>query len=142
MLLPSILLTLLGFAAAVPVAQSDGPPTKDITIESINYAGTGCPAGSVAGTLSDAKNILTLAFDSYVAQSGPNINPSEQRKACTLTIKIKYPSGYQYSLFTADYRGYAAISSGSNGTIKSQYYFSSAGIQVCSHLKRFRALVH
>ena len=139
MLLPSVLLALLGIAAAIPVAQSD-PPTG-VTIESIAYAGTGCPAGSVAGTLTDSKNLLALAFDKFVAQSGPGIPTAENRKACVLTIKLKYPSGYQYSLFTADYRGFAAIASGSTGTAKASYYFSSTNLQVRSPLTCSRALV-
>ena len=139
MLLTSVILTLLGIAAAVPMAQSD--PPAGITIESITYAGSGCPAGSVAGTLTDSRTLLTLAFDSFIAQSGPNIPASENRKNCLATLKLKYPSGYQYSLFTADYRGFAAIASGSTGICKSSYYFSATNLQVYSLLKSSRALV-
>ena len=123
--------TFLGLAIATPIIQASSAAPSGVTIESISYAGTGCSAGTVAGTFTDDKSLLTLAFDSYVAQSGPSIQTSESRKNCLLTLKLKYPSGYQYSIFTADYRGFAAISSGSTGICKSTYYFSSQSLQVC-----------
>lgn len=127
------LVALLGLAAAAPVADPEPqlvPSGEDIRIESINYAGTGCPAGSVATSLTDDKTLLTLAFDKYTAQSGPHIQPVENRKNCQLTLKLKYPHGFQYSIFTADYRGFAAIKKGSTGTCKSTYYFSGMQQQV------------
>ncbi|EON65871.1 hypothetical protein W97_05113, partial [Coniosporium apollinis CBS 100218] len=50
--------------------------------------------------------------------------PVENRKNYQLTLKLKYPHGFQYSIFTADYCGFAAIKKGSTGTCKSTYYFS------------------
>ena len=124
---------LMSLAAAAPAAEPEPQfvtKGKDITIQSLNYAGTGCPAGSVAPTLSDDKTLLTLGFDKYVAQSGPNSPASDQRKNCQLTLKLRYPNGLQYSIFTADYRGYASLRKGSTGTCKSTYYFGGSQQQV------------
>jgi len=124
------LTALLGLASAAPAAEPRADVPKDITIQSVKYAGSGCPAGSVASTLSNDKTLLTLAFDTYVAQSGQGIKTAENRKNCNLILQLKYPSGYQYSLFTADYRGFASIGAGSTGTVKSTYFFSGDQSQV------------
>jgi hypothetical protein len=137
--------TILAFAipllaAAVPAALPDGPEDfaakpnpSDIQIASITYGGNGCPAGSVGSALSDDRTTLTLLFDKYIAQSGPSLTAADQRRSCQLNLKLRYPNGYQYSIFTADFRGYAYIAKRSVGTCKSTYYFSGSQTQVCHH---------
>lgn len=73
---------------------------------------------------------MTLIFDQYVASVGPGIDITEQRKNCQLNVDLLYPGGFQYSIFSADYRGYAAVSKGVTGTLKSTYYFSGQTTQV------------
>lgn len=73
---------------------------------------------------------MTLIFDQYVASQGKGISVTESRKNCQLNIALLYPSGFQYSVFSADYRGYAALDKGVNGTQKSTYYFSGQTAQV------------
>jgi hypothetical protein len=67
---------------------------------------------------------MTLIFDSYVASMGKGVAITESRKNCQLNIDLLYPSGFQYSVFSADYRGYVALDKGVTGTQKSTYYFS------------------
>lgn len=73
---------------------------------------------------------MTLIFDSYVASVGPGVAITESRKNCQLNVGIFYPPGFQFSLFQADYRGYAGLDAGVNGTQKSTYYFSGQTQQV------------
>lgn len=80
--------------------------------------------------LSADRTYVTLIFDSYVASIGPGIAVTENRKNCQLNVDLLYPGGFQYSVFSADYRGYAAVDKGVTGTIKSTYYFSSQTDQV------------
>lgn len=75
---------------------------------------------------------MTLIFDSYIASIGPGIAVTEQRKNCQLNVDIQYPGGFQYSILSADYRGYSAIQKGVTGTLKSTYYFSGQTDQVIS----------
>lgn len=86
--------------------------------------------GSVAGQLASDQSTLTLAYDRFVAQAGSGIQPAENRKNCQLNVKLTYPSGWQFSVFKADYRGYASIPSGATGTCKATYYFSGENKQV------------
>ena len=128
-------LALLGtLVAALPsyTIPDASPSGHEVTIEGIAFAGSGCPAGSVAGQLSSDQTTITLLYDSFVAQAGEGIPASNYRKNCQLNIKIKYPSGWQFSVFKADYRGYAALPAGDTGTCKATYYFSGDSRQISS----------
>lgn len=134
-LLPLLLspLAVLGTPiTAVPLA--DTPSGHEVTIQGIAFAGSGCPAGSVSGQLSSDLTTITLLYSSFVAQAGQGISASNYRKNCQLNVKIKYPQGYQFSIFKADYRGYAQIPKGDTGTCKATYYFSGSSQQVSSTL--------
>ncbi|ORY12186.1 hypothetical protein BCR34DRAFT_482986 [Clohesyomyces aquaticus] len=120
-------LTALAAAAPAPIAEpipQDKPSGHEVEITGITYGGTGCPDKTVQGLLSDDKTTLTISFDAYTVQSGPSISATERRKFCQLQLKLKYPSGFQYSIFGADFRGYASLDKGVTGVSQSTYYFS------------------
>jgi len=118
-------LTLLAtLAAAAPWQGAVAPSGHEVEIVGISYAGSGCPAGSAAGQLSGDATTITLLYDSFVAQAGSGTMPADMRKNCQLNVKIHYPSGWQFSVFKADYRGYAALQQGDSGVCKATYYFS------------------
>lgn len=129
------LLLFSGLATASPIvapAVGDAPSGHEVTIVGLAFAGSGCPAGSVSGQLSSDLTTITLLYASFVAQAGKDIPASNYRKNCQLNVKIKYPQGYQFSVFKADYRGYAQIPKGDTGTCKATYYFSGDSRQVCA----------
>jgi hypothetical protein len=114
-----------GLAVAAPtLAERDGPSGHEVEIKGFTFGGTGCPAGSVASQLSDDLTTLTLIYDKFTAQAGKDIQPVERRKNCQVNVKIHFPQGWQFSIFKADYRGYADIPKGATGTAKATYYFS------------------
>jgi hypothetical protein len=123
------MLALTALAAAAPTPQ-DKPSGHEVEISAVTYGGTGCPDKTVQGLLSDDKTTITLSFDAYTVQSGPNIPATERRKFCQLQMKLKYPPGFQYSIFGADYRGYASLEKGVQGVCQSTYYFSGQQEQV------------
>lgn len=84
----------------------------------------------MSSQISSDRTTMTLIFDSYISSIGPGIAVTEQRKNCQLNVDIEYPGGFQYSVLSADYRGYAAIQKGVTGTLKSTYYFSGQTAQV------------
>jgi len=128
-------LALLPLAAAVPANPSlndvtgGAPDPTQVQIKGITYGGNGCPKGSMSYQISQDRTIVTLLFDSYIASVGPGIALTESRKNCQLNVDITYPGGFQYSILSADYRGYAALQSGVQGTLKSTYYFSGQTAQ-------------
>jgi hypothetical protein len=101
-----------------------------VTIRGVTYGGTGCPQGTVSNQISSDRTIMTLIFDAYIASFGPDVKATENRKNCQINVDIQYPGGFQYSILSADYRGYAAIQKGVTGTLKSTYYFSGSQDQV------------
>ncbi|KAH3920648.1 hypothetical protein HBI56_219330 [Parastagonospora nodorum] len=127
------LLALAPLAAALPglptVELGEAPPAGSVTIKGVSYGGTGCPQGTMSSQISSDRTIVTLIFDSYIASTGPGISVTEQRKNCQLNVDLQYPGGFQYSILSADYRGYAAIQKGITGTLKSTYYFSGQTAQ-------------
>jgi hypothetical protein len=106
-------------------AFADAPPY--VRVRNISYAGSGCPAGSVAGNTSPDRQAFTLLFDSYIAEVGPGVPLSLKRRNCQLNIDLDFPSGWSYTIFTVDYRGYVALERGVKGTQQSSYYFQGQG---------------
>jgi hypothetical protein len=111
---------------------SSGPDPSQISIQSVTYGGTGCPAGSVGHSLSDDRTQLALVFDKFVAKSGPGIPVTEARKNCQLNINVRIPQGFSYSVGTFDYRGYVQLPSGVSAESKSTYYFQGEVTQASS----------
>ena len=94
-----------------------------VRFRSISYAGTGCPAGTVAKNIAPDRLAFTLLFDSYVAEAGPAIPFSQTRKNCQINLDLEFPAGWTYTVFAVDYRGFANLQAGVRGTQKSSYYF-------------------
>ena len=78
----------------LPIAYFNNP---------INWAGTGCKAGSVSVSGAKTEN-LSILFDSYDA--GKDAKSGLKRSACSFSIPIKIPTGYKISTLTADWEGY------------------------------------
>jgi len=129
-------LACAGLAAASPLlaasatASATGPNPTQVYINSITYGGTGCPQGSVGSFISADRTTFTLIFDSYVASIGPDVAATETRKNCQLNVDLEYPSGFQYSVLSTEYRGYADLDAGVTGVQKATYYFSGQSAQV------------
>ncbi|KAH8658029.1 hypothetical protein BX600DRAFT_514552 [Xylariales sp. PMI_506] len=113
-----------------PPPSGGGDPPSGVTIKGISYAGSGCNAGSVSGALSSDSTTITLLYDSFIAQTGSGIEPADGRKNCQLNVQLALPQGWQFSVFKADYRGYAYLQSGYQGVSKATYYFSGETDQV------------
>lgn len=105
-------------------ALAFGP--DNVEIDSIVWAGSGCPAGSVSSNVSDDNQAFTLLFDEYIAEIGPFVSKREKRKNCTINIDLSYPQGWSFSIFKVDYRGFASLDRGVKGTQKSTYYFQGS----------------
>jgi hypothetical protein len=119
------LFAVLSAAAPTPADADDVniDPSK-VYIEGITYGGSGCKAGSVAISKADDWKTVTLSFDSYVASIGPGVSFVERRKNCNINVKIHYPSGYQYTLYQTDYKGYCELEKGVTAKQQSDYWFA------------------
>jgi len=125
-----LLLAASTLTLAAPAARATGPDPNDVYIKTFTYAGSGCPAGSVANATDATKTVLTLLYDSYVAQIGPGTLPADHRKNCQVNLDVHYPGGWQFSLFSVDYRGFENIDRGVTGHQAATYYFSGQTSQI------------
>jgi len=126
-MLSSILTLILVTAAFAMPASNAAQVTPDPTqvyINGIVYGGTGCPQGSLGSFISDDRQTFTLIFDQFVASIGPGVAVAQNRKNCQINLDLRYPSGFQYSIFSTSYRGYVGLDSGVNGLQSTNFYFS------------------
>ena len=100
-----------------------GEAPQGVYVRSMSYGGSGCPQGSVGKTISSDGSSFTLIFDEYIAEAGYDIPRSAGRKTCQVTMDIRVPRGYQYSIATLDTRGYVSLDRGARAYQKSTYYF-------------------
>lgn len=117
-------------ALSMTTALYAQPNPSQVYIRNISFAGSGCPAGTVAANVAYDAKAFTLLFDSYVAEMGPGIPLSMGRRNCQLLLDIQYPSGWSYTVFTFDYRGYAQLDRGVQGSQQAIYYFQGSSTQV------------
>ncbi len=106
-------------------AFADAPPYA--RVRSMTYNGTGCPVNSVASNISPDRQAFTAIFSEYVVEVGPGVPFNQKRKNCQLNLDLDFPSGWSYSLFTVDYRGYVALERGVKATQSASYYFQGQG---------------
>jgi hypothetical protein len=116
--------SLLGTLAASS-AFADAPDY--VRVKTISFAGSGCPAGSVAGNVSPDRQAFTLLFDQYIAEAGPGVPFNQKRKNCQINLDLDFPSGWSYTIFTVDYRGYVSLERNVKATQQSSYYFQGQG---------------
>jgi len=109
-----------------------GPDPSQVYLETLSYGGSGCPAGTVGQSIADDRTTFTLIFDNYVAAAGPGTKITDSRKNCQLNLKLHFPQGWQYSIYSTDFRGYVQLDSGAKGTQKNIYYFQGDTQQVSS----------
>jgi hypothetical protein len=128
------LFTSLAAAAPFDPRDTNLPSAHEVTIDNITFAGSGCPAGSVASQFSDDRTTLTLLYGQMIAQAGKGVPPAAYRKNCQLNFKLHFPQGWQFSIFTVDYRGYAKLPKKDTGTVKATYYFSGQAQQITSKM--------
>jgi hypothetical protein len=100
------------------------------SIESVEYVGTGCPAGSTTTGLSPDKQVATSIFSSFVASAGPGTPPGDASKNCLMTLQINVPEGWQYSLESVHHRGFAGLERNVTASRQSLYIISGNPAQV------------
>ncbi|KNC99933.1 uncharacterized protein SPPG_05305 [Spizellomyces punctatus DAOM BR117] len=128
------LTTILPLVALAATAASAAPtePTPDpnqVYVKGVSYNGSGCPISppSAQVVLADDKKSFTVLFDKFIASAGPGIPRTENRKNCQLTVQLHIPGGWQYSIASADFRGWAELDKDVTGRQQSIYYFQGDG---------------
>ena len=119
---------VLGFfaalSAAAPTPATDSIDLSQVAITDVGFAGTGCKAGEAKVSPAQDYQTITFSFDSYQASIGPGTPFTEKAKNCNINLKIHYPQGWQYTLYTTDYTGLADLQKGITAYQESNYWFA------------------
>lgn len=105
------------------------PDATQTFIQGIVYGGSGCNQGTVVYALSEDQTVLTLLLDEFVASTGPGTAVIDSAKTCQLTMDLRYPSGWTYSIVSVNYRGFVQLPIGMTAIQTSKYSFSGSQSQ-------------
>ncbi|HYN92860.1 MAG TPA: DUF4360 domain-containing protein [Pilimelia sp.] len=122
-------LAVTGIAASLlasPLAiesASSAPPSGKVTVEVVTVNGSGCPNKTADVAAAADNTAFTVTYSNYLAERGPEAKPTDFRKNCQLSLKIKVPAGFTYAVAQADYRGFAHLVKGATAQQNANYYF-------------------
>lgn len=88
----------------------------------VSVAGTGCSPGSIS-VVGENTATLSVLFAAYDA--GAHAVSGLPRSACSFAVPVKVPQGFQVSVMTADWQGYAKGS----GTLQRKYFLAGQPAQ-------------
>jgi hypothetical protein len=86
------------------------------------YAGSGCPAGSIAYT--PTPTAFTVLFDSFVSVAGTGAPARANLETCTIHIPVTVPAGMQFAIDSVDWRGFAKVDAGGYALLSTYYRIS------------------
>jgi hypothetical protein len=128
------LFSVIGFLIfAGPAWGQAAPDGSSVFIDRIDYGGSGCPADSVAYNLSDDALAFTMIFDAFDLDNGTR--GGRNKKHCNINLKLAVPSGWSYTLFSVDYRGYADLPKNTDARLRAWYSIGSSEQIRISNLK-------
>jgi hypothetical protein len=99
------------------------PPPDEIAIELVAMAGSGCAPGTADVAVSPDNTAFTAIYSAYLAQAGPGVPVTENRKNCQLNVLVHAPSGFTFAIAKVDYRGYGYLQRGAVAQQRANYYF-------------------
>ncbi|KAF8423033.1 hypothetical protein EV426DRAFT_549622 [Tirmania nivea] len=106
-------------ANSVP-EPAPGPPIDQVQIKSVTYAGSGCPAGTVASAIVSGGS-FHIQFNSFIAKVYPGSKPSESRKNCQLSLELQYPAGWSFTITQFSGNGYLKLDKDVTATLQSTF---------------------
>jgi len=112
---------LWSFTVASSWAE-DAPDSSQIFVRTIRAQGTGCQPGSVSTAISPDAKIFSLLFDRYEIRAGGS-DPKVDKKTCEIDVEFSVPSGWSFTLSSADYRGFADVQAGATAFHEVLYTF-------------------
>jgi hypothetical protein len=117
----SFLITSLALA---PAALGQAP--EGVRIRGVSYAGTACPAGTVAAHVAPDGQALVLHLEAASVQIGQLTIPRGARKNCQLLLDVEHPLDWSFALDGYQWRGYADLDAGVRLTSTIAAYYGGA----------------
>ncbi|MFI7599949.1 DUF4360 domain-containing protein [Actinoplanes sp. NPDC049681] len=109
------------------VLLATGPATGTVTVETVKVNGSGCRPDTVAVALSQDKQAFTVLYSTYLAQAGAATKNKDERRTCSITVRLTVPPGVSYAIPSVDYRGFAHLEPGGSATLSGRYHFQGSG---------------
>lgn len=116
--------TVLAPPAAVP---PPGPPSGQVTIDKLKVNGTGCRPATTTVAVSPDKEAFTVIYSTYLAQAGAGTKQKDQRRNCSITVRLNAAQNVTYAVAAVDHRGYAHLEPGAAAALAARYHFQGAG---------------
>jgi hypothetical protein len=100
----------------------DVPNPSGAYFANVTANGTGCPAGTWDAGISDDGKAFTVTFSGYETTVTPG--QAFAIKDCTLSIDLRTPEGFSFSVSSFHYQGYATLDQpGMSAKQTAKYYF-------------------
>src|SRR5262245_14950649 len=99
-----IFMIVLTALVAGPALAQSAPAPGSVAITALSANGNGCPAGTTASNVAPDNLAFTVLFSAFQVE-GAARGPDGVR-SCTVNLTIQIPAGWQFSVFTADTRGF------------------------------------
>ena len=96
-------------------SNQDSEAVPGLSMGTPSYAGTGCPQGTLAATLSPDQTALSILFDQYVVRVS-GAPKAQARMNCQIQIPFQVPAGYRVAIVKMDYRGFTSVPAGARST--------------------------
>lgn len=110
---------------AASLALSTAAMAQGLELGYPSTGGNGCPQGSVSANLSPDNQELSILFDQFLAEAGPGVGKTIDRKSCNISIPITVPGGFSVSIVQVDYRGFVGLPSRSaTARFSAEYFFA------------------
>lgn len=118
-----IALNVLTMAQTNAVVDNINSNSNKTDLGTSSYSGSACPKKSVAISINDTKDAISVTFKDYLAQSlGKSKN--SLRKKCNILIPIQVKKGWSVSLISTDYTGKLTLPSGTDASFTNVYSFA------------------
>ncbi len=105
----SVILFLIASTSSCVWAQS-------LSIEEVQYSGTGCPQGSVSIELAPDASSFTVLYDRFDLRVGAE--STEGMMDCLIRVRLKKPRQMGFRIESADFRGFVQLDPGVVGVQK------------------------
>ena len=116
----------VGLMMAAAARADEIPDPRMISVRAVNATGTGCQSGQVSSVVAPDGSAFSVMFDHYESIAGGG-GVRVDKKACEIDVEMAVPSGWSFTLFTADYRGFANVDAGATGFHEVVYTFDRPG---------------
>jgi hypothetical protein len=132
MAMSGAIVSLLASPLSATQDSSEVVPMASVAVEVAAINGSGCPAGTATTSFSPNTGALSVNYDEFFVWKGDGSEVTDYRRNCQLSLQVKAPKGWTYTLSGAENRGYAYLVEGVNAVQATSYYFQAGSSTVTS----------